>query len=263
MLTPLRLAISRVAAVDGVVANIEKNVKRGLREFHPALCVNDGTAIIAGAGPSLAHFAQEIREEKAKGRPIIAIKSAHDWLCQQGIEPDIFFTIDPRPRLNNVQEKTQSTLYVICSRCSPELFDFLQQEKREILLAHCLSSDEENRWFKGKKHYLIGGVSTSGLRAVNLLYWGSGFRKFIFYGMDSCNAPDGVTKRVDGSLTGQTTEVVVGTGGKKFICNLAMAKQAEDFQKLYQMMPDITIESRGDGLISAIIEERKNRGLTV
>lgn len=258
MLQPLRLVISKTAAVDGVVANIECNTRRGLREFQPAFCAHDGTFVIVGSGPSLAGFADAIRGEKAKGRPICAIKGAHDWLCNQGIEPDLFFSIDPRDRRNNVQCKTENTVYMLASRCDPIMFDHLKSRK-EVVLVHTLSSDEENQWYINKGKYLVGGMSTSGLRAFNMAYmWG--FRNFVMYGMDSCNAPDGVTKRIDGSLTGQTTDVIIGKTGRKFICNIAMAKQAEDFQKLYQMMPDIHVESHGDGLLTAILEERKAKG---
>ena len=260
MLQPLRLVISKTSAVDGVVANIDRNSKRGLREFQPALISHDGTFVVVGSGPSLAGFADEIRGEKAKGRPICAIKGAHDWLCEQGIEPDLFFSIDPRDRRNNVQRKTERTVYLLASRCAPEMFEHLKD--RQIVLVHTLSSDEENTWYVNKGKYLVGGTSTSGMRAFNIAYWW-GFRKFIMFGMDSCNAPDGVTKRIDGSLTGQTTDVIIGKTGRKFICNIAMAKQAEDFQKLWQMMPDIHIESHGDGLLTAILEERKARGFRV
>lgn len=78
------------------------------------------------------------------------------------------------------------------------------------------------------------------------------------YGMDSCNAPDGITKRIDGSLTGQQQDVIVG--GRKFICNVAMAKQAFDFQYLYSLLPGIHIEIKGDGLLAAINELRKKEG---
>lgn len=255
MLQPLRLAISKVSAVDGVVGNIAKNSARGLREFSPAFCAHDGTFVVVGSGPSLAHFADEIREERRKGRPICAIKGAHDWLCEQGIKPDLFFSIDPRDRRNNVMRESPGTVYLLSSRCSPLMFEHLKD--RQILVVHAGSSDEEKEYFKNKNVFLLGGCTTSGLRAINLAY-SIGFRNVVLYGMDSCNAPDGVTKRIDGSLTGQTTDVIVGA--RKFICNLPMAKQAEDFQMIYSFLPGIHVVSHGDGLITAIIEERKKMG---
>lgn len=258
MLQPLKLDPTTFNIPQGIEAHIESALKRGLPELPPALCSHDGTFVIAGAGPSLARFEKELKEEREKGRPICAVKAAHDWLCQHGIEPELFLSIDPRDRRSNVQEKTENTIYLLASRCSPVLFDFLAD--RKIMLWHAASSESENLFFKkcGVK-YLIGGTSTSGLRAINIGYY-MGFRKFVLYGMDSCNAEDGITKRIDGSLTGQTIEVVVDGSGRKFTCNIAMAQQAEAFQQIWVMMPDAKLEIKGDGLLAAILEERKRRG---
>jgi hypothetical protein len=256
---PLALDVTLFNMPGGLGEHIESALRRGLPEFKPAICVNDGTFVIVGSGPSLAHFADEIKQERAKGRPICAIKGAHDWLIDNDIVPDLFVSIDPRDRRNNVQRPSDTTIYLLASRCAPELFDFLSD--RYVMLWHSASNEEENLVLRNHKiPTAIGGMSTSGLRAVNIGYF-LGFRKFVMYGMDSCNAPDGITKRIDGSLTGQTIDVVVGSkSGKKFTCNVAMAKQAEDFQYLYATMPDITIDVKGDGLLAAIVEERKRQG---
>lgn len=252
---PLAIDVATFNAPLGVVENIKHAIALGLPELMPAICSHDGTFVIVGSGPSLANYADQIKAERAKGRPICAIKAAHDWLCKQGIEPDLFLSIDPRDRRNNVQEETQNTLYLLASRCNPGLFEFLKN--RNVMLWHALSAPEENNLVIDR--YRIGGTTTSGLRAVNVAYF-LGFRKVVMYGMDSCNAPDGITKRIDGSLTGQTTDVIVDGSMKKFVCNIAMAQQAMDFQKLWSMMPDIQVEIHGDGLLAAILEERKKRG---
>lgn len=261
MLQPLALDVTMFNVAEGIPSYIEKNIARGLPEFMPALCVNDGTFVVVGSGPSLAEFPEAIKAERAKGRPICAVKGAHDWLIDQGIEPDLFVSIEPRDRRNNIQRPTEDTRYLLASRCAPEVFEHLMKSAPgRVCIWHALSNEDENSVLrKNKTLFGIGGMSTSGLRSVNIGYL-MGFRKFIFYGMDSCNSPDGVTKRIDGSLTGQTIEVVVGgEGGRKFICNVAMAKQADDFQKLFTQMPDITIESKGDGLITAIIADKERR----
>lgn len=253
---PLVLDTATFNVPKGVTTHIEHNSKLGLPELLPAICSHDGTFVIVGSGPSLVRFADEIKAEREKGRPICAIKGAHDWLIDQGIEPDLFISIDPRDRRNNVQRKTENTVYLLASRCAPSLFEFLKD--RKVMLWHAASSKEENDCHgKLGVKYLIGGTSTSGLRAVNIAYY-MGFRSVVMYGMDSCNAPDGITKRVDGSLTGQTIDVIVA--GKKFICNIAMAEQAQAFQLIWVMMPDMKVEVKGDGLLAAIIEERKRLG---
>lgn len=260
MLQPLALDVTLFNIPSGIPAYIEQNIARGLPEFKPALCSHDGTFVIAASGPSIANFADEIKAEREKGRPICAVNGAHDWLIDQGIEPDLFVTIDPRDTRHNLKRPSERTVYLIASRCNPIVFDHLKD--RYVMIWHASSREDENEIFR--KHNfpaLVNGMSTSGLRAVNIGYF-MGYRRFVLYGMDSCNAPDGVTKRIDGALTGQTIEVVVGKHSNKFTCNVAMAKQAEDFQYLYSMMPDIKIEAKGDGLIAAIIAERKRLGRT-
>lgn len=255
---PLALDVTMFNTPEGIPAYIERNIARGLEEFKPALCTNDGTFVICGAGPSLASFAKEIRAEREKGRPICAAKGAHDWLCENDLHPDLFVSIEPRDRRNNLKSDSDRTIYLLASRCAPEVFDHLLERKAPVMIWHAASSEEENAVFrKHKVRALVGGLSTSGLRAVNIGYF-LGFRKFIMYGMDSCNADDGLTKRVDGSQSGQTIEVAVGgPQGRKFICNVAMAKQAEDYNYLYSMMPDITVDIMGDGLLAAMEAQRR------
>lgn len=258
MLRPLAIDPTTFNIPQGITEHIRANVKRGLPELLPAICSHDGTFVIAGSGPSLKDSLDGIRAEKALGRPLCAVKGAHDFLLKNGIAPDVFLSIDPRDRRNNVQEISEDTVYLLASRCSPQLFDHLKD--RHVMLWHAASGQDEQRLMAelGVK-YMIGGTSTSGLRAVNVAYY-MGYRKVVMFGMDSCNAADGITKRVDGSLTGQTIEVVVGGSHEKFTANIAMAQQAQDFQSLWTMMPDLSVEVRGGGLLAAILEERKRRG---
>lgn len=258
MLQPLALDVTTFNIPAGVTAHIRENSARRLPELLPAICSHDGTFVIAGSGPSLAATYEGLKEERAKGRPICAVKGAHDFLISKGIEPDLFLSIDPRDRRNNVQRETHDTVYLLASRCAPQLFEHLKD--RKVMLWHAASGlDERALMHELGIKYMIGGTSTSGLRAVNIAYY-MGFRKVVMYGMDSCNAADGITKRVDGSLTGQTVEIVVGKTGRKFTCNIAMAEQADNFQKLWIMMPDLKVEIVGDGLLKAILDERTRLG---
>lgn len=258
MLQPLALDAATFNVPAGITSHIESSLERNLPELKPSICSHDGTFVIAGSGPSLANHVEDLKIEREKGRPICAIKGAHDWLVSHGIEPDLFLSIDPRDRRNNVMLETENTVYLLASRCAPVMFDHLKD--RKVMIWHAASAQDENRLFAEKGiSYLIGGTSTSGLRAVNVGYF-MGYRNFVMYGMDSCNAPDGITKRVDGSLTGQTIEVHVGHTGRKFTCNIAMAEQAEAFQKLWTMMPDAKVDVKGDGLLAAILQERKRLG---
>lgn len=243
-----------VSGGSDVKPNVISALKRNLPEPRPALCSHDGTFVVVGSGPSLPDFVEEIRQERAMGRPICSVKGSHDFLCENGIEPDLFLSVEPRARTEQLKHANDHTTYLIASRCDPEMFDHLEGKK--LLCWHSWSNNENWPELKGK--LLIGGGTTSGLRAVTFGYV-QGFRNFVLYGMDSSLAPDKMTKRFTGEKAGAVLDRIVG--GRTFYCNGAMALQADEFQEYYKVMPDIHIEAKGDGLIAAIIAERKKMGL--
>ena len=236
--------------------NIRASLARGLPFFSPALFPHDGTAVICGSGPSLVQFAAKIQAERDNRRPIWAVKGAHDWLCEQGIEPDVFVSCEAKPRLENVQRKNKRTLYLLSSRCSPDLFDWLAD--CNVMMWHSYS-DREAPMQELVGAQLVGGGTTSGLRAVTLA-WLSGFAKFILYGFDSCLAED-KRKRYDSGIMHDAQIVDRICGGRKFLCNGAMAMQADEFQEYYKLLPGVTFDIKGDGLLAAIVRQRKKMGL--
>jgi hypothetical protein len=251
------LDVSQFGTASQHAETIRRNIGRKLPELSPAFCSHDGTVVLVGSGPSLSAHVEDIKQEREKGRPIVAIKGAHDYLCEHGVIPDVFVSLEPRDRSHrDLKHKNDTTVYLLASRVAPETFDHLKD--MNVLIWHSFGSDEEKDSLQrcGVK-LAIGGGPTSGLRALNIFYM-QGYRNFVMYGFDSCIAEDG-RKRVDGSMTGQTIDVIVG--GKRFVCNYAMADQAQAFEKAtYNCLPGIHIEVKGGGLLAAIIEERKKKG---
>lgn len=252
----LQINVAQFGSAEQHVAAINRNAARGLPELSPALVSHDGTLVLVGSGPSLPAFIEDLKAERERGRPILAVKGAHDFLCDHGIEPDLFLTIEPRDRRGNLKRKNQHTVYLLASRVSPEVFDHLKDCK--VMLWHSWGHETEVEAVKAHSKLAIGGGSTSGLRAIAVGYLYFGFRNFVLYGYDSCNAPDG-SKRFDGSQTGVTKEVVVGD--RTFTCNMAMAAQAAEFQTCtYGLFSDIHLTVKGDGLLAAIVAERARMG---
>lgn len=236
--------------------NILSCLARRLPEFQPALFPHDGTAVMCGSGPSLPSFIEEIRAERAKRRPIVAVKGAHDILCENGIEPDVYISAEAKPRLECVQRANGHTLYVLAGRCAPELFDYLGERKK--LVFHTWA-DQEGELAELAGHYLIGGGTTSGLRGVTVMYlWG--FAKFVLYGYDSCLDDRGRKRHYGGEMQKELTCDRI-FNGRRFLCNWAMAMQADEFQTYYKTLPGITFDVKGDGLIAAIVNERRRLGM--
>lgn len=269
MLTALDLKTNGYGSAAEICANIRSALDRGLPEFAPALCSHDGTFVVVGSGPSLPAYVDDLRAESVRGRPICAINHAHDFLIDHGIEPTFFLTLDPRPRANHhLRNVSDQTIYLLASRCHPEMFDRLNG--KNVMLWHAWAiQDETEDIFRTRKTYFVSGGTTSGIRAIYVGYL-MGFRKFALYGMDSCLSADGL-KRFNGDRSGVTVTVRVGgfrgeeescdPNARAFICNYAMAKQGEDFQTCYRDMPDVSFDVKGDGLLAAMVEQRKSMGL--
>lgn len=249
-------SIKAAGAVEEQRANVISALARGLPEFSPALFRHDGAMVLVGSGPSLPDHLEEIRQEQLRGRTIVAIKGAHDWLMEHGIVPDVWVCVDPRDRRNGVQRKNDQTVYMLASRCDPVMFDHLKDCK--VLLWHSWSDDENLAELAGRIR--VGGGTTSGLRAVNLGYL-LGFSRFVLYGFDSCLAADGKTKRFTGEEAPEKAILPMIVGGRSFLCNGAMAMQASEFQEIYKVIPGVTFDVKGDGLIACIVSERRKKGL--
>ena len=257
-LQPLHIDVGQFGVAGQHLPAIRSALARGLPEFAPGLVSHDGVMVIAGSGPSLPAFIEEIRAEREQGRPILAVNGAHDLLCEHGLPPDLFLTVDPRDIRHNLRQKNEQTVYLLASRVAPEVFEHLREHR--VILWHSAGHPLEMPAFEGVSARKIGGGSTSGLRAIAVSYL-MGFRNFVLYGMDSCNDANG-RKRFDSGVSTVTTDVVID--GRTFICSMAMAAQANEFQMCtYGLMPDVHIEVKGDGLLAAIVAGRKKRGFRV
>lgn len=274
-LTLRSLRVQEAGETSPTSDNVRSALARGLPEFSPAICFNDGHFVVVGSGPSLPSFVDEIKAERGKGRPICSIKGAHDFLIDNSLEPDLFVSCEPRDR--PLKKTSARTTYLVASRCHTDLLDQLEKDKREVVLWHSASSrpdapvpegegilewdelnlTEECEVWRGR--YGVGGGTTSGLRAIYIGFL-MGFRKFVLYGFDSCLAKDKFTKRFSGENIGKSKLIDVIVGGKRFWCNGALAQQAVEFQKLYEGMPNISIEAKGEGLIAEILKTRRARG---
>ena len=252
---PLEITVQAAGTAEELCSNIRSALSRGLPELTLAPIKHDGHIVLVASGWSMPDYIDEIKAHRKAGRPIVAVKAAHDFLVENGVNPDMWVNLDPRDRTNGIQRLNDHTVYMPASRCPPSTFDYLKG--RKVLLWHSWAEGPEMAAI-GPNKLAVGGGTTSGLRAVNIGYL-LGFRNFTLYGYDSCNRADGV-KRFTGDVTGPAIDVFVGgPTGKKFNCNMAMAQQANEFQKLFDVMGDITVDVKGPGLIAEIMRVRDQR----
>ncbi len=253
---PLKVNVAQYGLPEGIVENIKHSLSLGLPELQLGVLKHDGTFVLCASGPSIENHLEEIRKDKEDGKTLCAVKGAYDFLRGHGITPDLYLSVEPRYK--PVRDPSEDSAFLLSSRCNKQLFEDLKSHR--IYLWHSWSHEDGMEFLKGKA--CIGGGTTSGLRAVNVAYL-LGFRKFKWYGMDSSLGLKGEKRVGQETLSPhvKTIEVQVEEDGPIFVTNMAMAAQAEEVQTLYSVMPDITVDVVGTGLIPAIWEKRKQMGL--
>tara|TARA_R110002153_G_scaffold90927_1_gene221721 strand:- start:1600 stop:2562 length:963 start_codon:yes stop_codon:yes gene_type:complete len=257
--SPLLIQSKCIYTPDELIEQIKENLKRKLVEFQQAIVPNNGDFCMVGSGPSLEYHLNAIKDCQDQGMPIISIKGAHDWLIERGIIPDICIMLDPQPKiLNCIKYRGQwpnshkGCIYMIASQCDPKIFSALSRQR--VVLWHALSNMGEAKILKGRM--LVGGGTTTGLRAVNIGYL-MGFRRFRMFGFDSClKDKESKIKRISGEKATKVLDVECGK--KVFYCNPAMAAQANELQSMITMFDgNIRLKSYGYGLITELLRERR------
>jgi uncharacterized Rossmann fold enzyme len=249
--------LAEYAGDDVMRANVISAVARDVTEFRPSLVVHDGQMVIVGSGPSVEAYADEIAAHRAAGRPIMAVKGAHEWLIEKGITPDVAVSMDSQARsVKFFKTKTPEVCYLLATKVHPDVFDHLAD--CQVVKWHGWMGDETDQ-LAPKGACMVGGGSTSGLRAITLA-WLMGFRRVWLYGFDSCLR--GRQMRVDGSELQQwAMPLQAGPSAPMRHCDAALASQAIEFQEMtFGGLQGIKIKVVGDGLIADIMAERERLG---
>lgn len=259
---PLKVGTKCIATDETLLAQIEANSKRGLPEFIPYPNPHNGIICLVGSGPSVRGELDSILEQKKKGRLIVALKGAHDFLLQNGIKPDWCVMLDPQEKIVNcVKLKENDVTYFIASQCHPKVFEALKDNY--VILWHALSQIGEEKILEGK--VLLGGGTTTGLRTMNMIY-SLGYRHAHLYGFDSCIAvEDGEQyKRInihsEKGMDKPGKIIDVWVGKRRFWANPAMAAQANEFQQAMGVLKGMKVNIHGDGLIRELWKHHIGKG---
>jgi uncharacterized Rossmann fold enzyme len=252
---PLKIVGKCVADDETLFQNMEAAVARGFPQVTKQESAKNEMITLVASGPSVAGQINVIRE-MAKTTKIVAIKDAHDWLISQGVIPDYALAIDPQEHRISFYKPHKAVEYMIASQCHKAMFDNLEGHKVTIWHPYVMKGQD-----RPKNSMLIGGGTTSGLRAISLFYV-LGYRNFALFGFDSCLTGDMLRINGSGLKEGDTlTEVRIEQDGETFYCNPSMALQAEHFQTYYDYLPDAHFYGFGHGLIQAIIKKREQNAV--
>ena len=264
----LKIKARCVVDAEGRLAHIKASLERGLQEFGPSPA-HDKEIIVVGSGPSVRSQVKKIRKLKQDGAMVLAIKSAHDFLIKNKIQPHAALAVDPMPHIVRCFRKKlpqgalKRPVYLIASQCHAELFDYLSDQ--HVILWHLLATSS-HEFLKGRLQ--IGGGSTSGSRGI-VIGWMMGFRTFHLFGFDSCLQGDGPNKlrKITGERWGGVNadgkdEVIMELvcEDKTFFADPAMAAQANEIQDVVKMLEGSRFKAYGKGLIQTIFATNAKKG---
>ncbi len=264
---PLKVKAKCVLDSQGRIEHIKAALERGLEDFGPSKA-HDKEIVIVGSGPSVKGQIKKIRALKRKDCFILAVKGAHDFLFKNKIAPHAALAVDPQPHIVRCfrrklpEGEPVRPAYLIGSQCSPELFDYLSDQR--VILWHLLAASSQEIL---KNKIQIGGGSTSGSRAM-VVGWMMGFRKFHLFGFDSCLQGDGESKlrKITGERWGGIAEngkreviMELVCEGKTFFADPAMAAQANEIQDVVKMLTNSMFKAYGKGLIQTIFQANRDK----
>lgn len=257
-LVPLNVKVKCAVPDEGLKEHMLENIER---ENIPILMTtkpHDDVLVIVASGPSLIDNVELLRKlytSEKKNKKILALKSSHDWLIERDIIPWGCLLLDAREHVTEMFTPHKDVTYFVASMCKPSTFDYLKDHK--VVMWHAAVGLDETELLKGRPYTIIGGGSTSAMRASPVGYC-MGFRTVLYFGLDSCFTDKKVhdylqTKKRDG--TERAIEVTVA--GRKFTSTPEMIGQAQDFEKLVEESEGkMAIYVIGDGLIKWRLDHR-------
>lgn len=235
-----------------VFENVRLNSKRHLKWLHE-LPANDKQAVICGSGPSLADDFMEIKRRQESGQVVFALNGAASFLMDHGIRADCQIIIDARPENTKFLKFKNAREYILASHCHPSLFDHLKNEKVTVL--HSAMDGIRNHIPNERGATLIGGGITSGLTAIAACST-LGYRKIHLYGYDSSDREDKSHAFSQSENDAEKKRIEVWCEGRRFLCGIAMFKQAEAFEKFISLLDEGTlITVHGDGLLPYLAKQ--------
>lgn len=246
---------------EEVLANLRRNLARGLPFLKPDPTPKGGTLILVAGGPSLADTIEDLRELAANpANRIVAANESHDFLIERGIVPwgATYWEVGSPKKASFLERPHPGVRYFIASQAHPEAFDKLEG-RADVTMWHIYQgypdkADVDLVFEHDPEGFLAGGGCGATLRWV---YVGQtlGWRKSALFGMDSSfrgdrthayKVRDGVKR--DASWRPWDD---VWCEGRHFKTNSFLLHQANHFQwqmaKCAEQGLEVTVY--GDGLI--------------
>lgn len=245
------------ASKELVANNILSASRRDIAWLDDDCCAFKGKIAIIGGAPSIKKKLDELREFDGK---ILATNGTHDYLVDNGINPDFFFQLDARKCNKFAQKKIDSCIYILASQCHPDSFnaikpDMLVHVEMEGFPHKRVNQIGRNRGIN--QFTYISGKGTVGITAIALAYT-LGFSEMHLYGMDGSISESSHAYSQPQNNNDKIIEYDIN--GKRYKTTPELCNQMWNFQHLIPLLKGCDIHMKSEGLIKEVWDEFKTRG---
>lgn len=215
---------------DGLAEHVASCLSRGLPEI--SRLVDGGRLTVLANGPSAANCPLT--------GDVLALNGALKLCAERGVVPKYWAGCDPQALVADfVRDGPDETVYLVCSKCHPDVFDALSGKK--VLVWHLNDSSDH-------VDAVESAVSIT-LVAFELMTK-IGYDAFETWGWDGCYV-NGESHAVRQRHTGHDVDMLVGDC--RYKTTATWAAEAQDAVNLLSVYPaDITV--KGGGMIGEILK---------
>lgn len=182
---PLRVETCNSLPNPQILQNILENQTQ-IKEWIRPCEMHDEEIVVVSAGPML--LAEDLREEVAAGRKIVAVKHALKPLKEAKIKPWACILLDPREHVYDfVENPDTDMLWLVASQVTPKAVRKLLDAGARVIGYHAAVGADEGKYTNNQPHSIITGGSATATRGLYVLEK-FGFHRFRLYGYDLCLA---------------------------------------------------------------------------
>jgi len=208
---PIKIQTKNSIPDAAIQENIAENQKQIKNWIFPCKRT-DEEIVVVSAGPFL--IAEDLLEEQAKGKKIVAVKHALGRLSDAGVKPWACILLDPRPHVYDfVQKPDKDVIWLVASQVTPKAVKKLLDEGCTVIGYHAAVGANESHLTALQPFSVVNGGSATSTRGLFVLER-LGFTNFKLYGYDLCTYEKPDLKEKDEHGNPKFMEVFVDTNDK-------------------------------------------------
>lgn len=238
------------------ISENQKLIKNWVRECQPT----DEQLVVVSAGPQL--WAEDVLEDYAQGKKIVAVKHALGPLKAAGIKPWACILLDPRPHVCKfVENPDPEVLWFVASQVDPQVTARLLAFGCTVWGYHASVGAGEQELTAKQPDAVISGGSATATRGLFLLKQ-LGFKRFKLFGYDLCFPDKPDLNEIDDLKQPKYMEMSIGSNDplanmkKCFWTKPELIAQFEEMNNLIQTK-EFEFEAVGDGIIPFILKAKR------